>query len=191
MKIKIINNNPKTDTDDLNNIISDLVKFSQNRLGFDEIPSIHLDTDKENHKNTLGKTAYYDPATMEIHVYTDGRHPKDMLRSISHELIHHMQNLNGDLTNIGYSGPGYAQKNPKMRELERQAYEEGNMCMRDWEDQRKQQNETIYNINKRVMMSLKNWKNQELNKLIRDKFNIRKKNDVDEKQNKDITPEKK
>mgnify|MGYP001376598366 CR=1 FL=1 len=59
---------------------------------------------------------------------------KDILRSIAHELVHHLQNEKGELTDAGYSGKGYAQKNPHLRKMEREAYEKGNMCFRDWED---------------------------------------------------------
>jgi len=39
---------------------------------------------------------------------------------------------------------GYAQNNPHLRKMEEEAYEKGNMILRDWEDQRKQ----IMNENK-------------------------------------------
>jgi hypothetical protein len=32
--------------------------------------------DSENAKQFLGKTAYYDPNSMSIVLYTEGRHPK-------------------------------------------------------------------------------------------------------------------
>ena len=74
----------------------------------------------------LGKTAYYDPQSHEVHIYTDGRHPKDMLRSIAHELIHHKQNLEGRLQVGGYNGPGYYLENDKLKEVEHEAMLEGN-----------------------------------------------------------------
>ena len=52
----------------------------------------------------------------------DGRHIKDILRSISHELVHHMQNLRGDLDGDFDAGEGYAQKNQHLRNLEKEAY---------------------------------------------------------------------
>lgn len=66
--------------------------------------------DPGNASKLLGKTGYYDPNSMEIHIFTTGRHPKDILRSIAHELVHHMQNDKGELEQGGYSGQGYAQK---------------------------------------------------------------------------------
>ena len=71
----------------------------------------------------------------------DGRHPKDLLRSLAHELVHHAQNCRGDLTpeKMGETGPGYAQTNSYMRGMEQEAYTKGNLCLRDWEDQYKKQ----------------------------------------------------
>ena len=51
------------------------------------------------------------------------RHPKDVLRSIAHELVHHKQNEDGEFDDIGEVGEGYAQSNDKLRGMERQAYE--------------------------------------------------------------------
>ena len=75
--------------------VQDLYTHIHNKIGFNKPPTMVFDSDPQNEANVLGKTAFYDPQTYEIHIYTDGRHPKDMLRSIAHELIHHQQNLEG------------------------------------------------------------------------------------------------
>jgi hypothetical protein len=54
-------------------------------------------------------------------------------------LVHHGQNCRGDLNVAGAGEQGYAQKDPHLREMEREAYEVGNLCFRDWEDNYKQQ----------------------------------------------------
>ena len=116
-------------------------------MGFNRPPSIFFDSDEENSKNVLGKTAHYNPESMEVVVYVDGRHPKDVIRSLSHELVHHTQNCRGDLNSdiAGETELGYAQNNPHMRNMESEAYEKGNLCMRDWEDSVKVQlQETNY-----------------------------------------------
>ena len=123
--------------------IHSLVNFAKNRLKFKRPPTIFLNHDKRNSQKVLAKTGYYDPETMEIHIYTTGRHPKDILRSVAHELVHHLQNEKGKLDNAGYSGKGYAQKNPHLRNMEREANDP--MLFRDWEDSLKQKNPTIYN----------------------------------------------
>ena len=96
-----IHNNSDLEVD---NEIHSLVDFTQDRLGFQKPPTIFLDHDENNSQKILGKTGYYDPETMEIHVYVTGRHPKDILRSIAHELVHHFQNEKGELTKPGYHG---------------------------------------------------------------------------------------
>ena len=83
------------------------------------------------------------------------------MRSISHELVHHNQNCQGNLGGDHYSGEGYAQKDPHMRKMEKEAYLQGNMCFRDWEDSYKQKQQ-VYNEWRTKTMSLKEWKNKEL-----------------------------
>jgi hypothetical protein len=162
----------------------DLCGFAQKRMGFNRPPTIYFDSDPENANNTLGKTAHYQPDKDIVTVYIDNRHPKDVLRSIAHELVHHTQNCRGEFDGAAPTDAGYAQEDGHMREMEREAYEVGNMCFRDWEDQRKKQlNETIYK--RRVLqgdtkMSLKNWKNKELNSLLLEKFGYTPKEELEE-----------
>ena len=116
--------------------LKSFLPFAQKRMGFNKPPYIFFDSDEQNSKKVLGKTAHYNPDSMEVVVYVDGRHPKDVIRSLSHELVHHTQNCRGDLNNdiAGETELGYAQNNPHMRNMESEAYEKGNLCMRDWED---------------------------------------------------------
>ena len=143
-----------------------------------ENPSVEFLEDIDNSKSALGRTAAYEPATQKIVVYVSGRHPKDILRSLSHELVHHMQNCRGDLeAHHGTTEEGYAQNNKHLREMEREAYEQGNMFFRDWEDNLKAGEnhlyETIYRSIKSKgdrSMSTQDWKNQELNTLLMEKW---------------------
>lgn len=85
-------------------------------------------------------TGYYNPSTKLIVLFTSGRHPKDILRSFAHEMIHHDQNLSGEMSadKMGESNdPKYTQNNPHMRKLEEDAYKRGNMAFRDWTDKKK------------------------------------------------------
>ena len=116
-----------------------LVNFFQKRHNIQNKPSINFQKDAQNGQNPLGKTAYYDPEGQSITIYITGRHVKDCLRSVAHELVHHLQNERGDLANTAPTTPGYAQEDGHMREMEREAYETGNMCFRDWEDKVKNQ----------------------------------------------------
>jgi hypothetical protein len=134
-------------------------------MGFKKAPRLFFRGDTENAKNPLGKTAFYNSEKLSITIYVMNRHPKDVLRSLSHELVHHSQNCRGDLGNISAS-PGYAQSDDHMREMEREAYEVGNMCFRDWEDGIKN---TIYyeHLQKgEIKMSTKDWRNKELRTIL-------------------------
>lgn len=155
------------------NLFHSLGKYAQKRFGFKNPPTLNFVSDAENQMKLLGKTAYYDPEGMSISIYVDGRHTKDILRSFAHELVHHTQNENGMLDVGGYSGKGYAQKNKSLRAMERDAYERGNMCFRDWEDQLKEKKPTIYNEGRNYKMSIKKWKNKELSQNLSERFGFK------------------
>ncbi len=120
-------------------LLQDFLPFAKERMGYPQTPDIRLAKDTDNAKNPLGKTGYYEPDHQRITVYVDGRHPKDIMRSISHELVHHAQNIRGDLEGT-VGEQGYAQNDEHLREMEREAYEQGNLCFRDWEDGLKMSN---------------------------------------------------
>ena len=145
--------------------VQGMYDYFDQKLGFQKPPTIVFDSDPSNQDKVLGKTAYYDPDALEIYIYSDGRHPKDMLRSIAHELIHHQQNLEGRLDVGGYSGPGYYLENDKLRVVEHEAMLEGNKLLREYEDTIKKESKD---------MSLKEWKNNELNQRLMKKFGILK-----------------
>jgi len=152
-------------------VISPLIKqflpFAQENLGFKSPPRLFLKGDAQNAENPLGKTAFYDPNNVSVTLYTTGRHVKDVMRSLAHELVHHTQYERGDFEDCGEMGEGYAQNDEHLREMEREAYEKGNMCFRDWEDGIKN---TIYfeHLQKGELkqMSTKDWKNNEIKSLL-------------------------
>ena len=157
--------------DILQPLMDQFMPFAQKRMGFHKPPRIFLRDDPQNAQNPLGKTAYYDPEQMSVTLYISGRHPKDVMRSLSHELVHHTQNCNGEFDGASEMGEGYAQKDEHLREMERQAYEQGNLCFRDWEDSIKN---TIYNESlqkgAKKNMSIKDWKNNELKTLLSEQW---------------------
>jgi hypothetical protein len=118
-------------------LVKSLLPYAQKRLGFDKPPKIKFVDDNENAKNPLGKTAYYHPEDKEITVFVTNRHPKDILRSVAHELVHYKQDCDGRLTKAmrqDLHDKNYTQNNPELREFEEEAYLDGNMTFRDWED---------------------------------------------------------
>jgi len=90
-----------------------------------------VNDDAENAQNFFGKTAYYNPNEKVIVLYTMNRHPKDVMRSFAHEMIHHMQNCDGRLQNITTQNTN---EEGDLPEIEREAYEKGNMTFRNWTD---------------------------------------------------------
>ena len=174
-------NNSELDLGPLEDLIQEFMPFAQERHGFQRPPKLFLLGDEENAANPLGKTGGYNPDSMEVTIYVSGRHPKDILRSFSHELVHHNQNERGDLSDVLSTALGYAQDDPHMRDMEREAYEQGNLCFRDWEDGRKKQlQESIYyetiigGNDMSEKKPLKEWKDNEINTRLMEKFGLTK-----------------
>jgi len=169
-----INNNTSLDLTQLKDLTSKFLPFAQKRIGFNRPPVINFNSDETNAKNPLGSTAHYDLDNMEI--------------SLAHELVHHCQNCNGKFNRKFSTKPGYAQSDKFLRGMEEEAYKLGNLCFRDWEDQIKQQlplYETIYRetLLGGETMSVKSWKDQELNNLLMGKWGFKppvKKKKLDE-----------
>jgi hypothetical protein len=100
------------------------------------LPEIKVRHDEENAANLFGRTGHYDPQEREIVVYATQRHPKDVLRSFCHELIHHMQNLEGKEMTF-YTTDVHA--NDKLMEIEKEAHSKGSLLFREWENSNKEQ----------------------------------------------------
>ena len=161
-----INNHTDMDVNGLSGEITRFYPYAKEKLGFDKPVIVNLLSDPENSKNIFGKTAQYSPSNMTIDIFIDGRHPKDILRSLSHELVHHTQNCRGDFDNLGPTEKGYAQKDPFLRKLEAEAYLLGNgLLFRDFEDMRKSKmktNENKFNLKDMI----RNMLNETINEYI-------------------------
>jgi hypothetical protein len=129
-------NSTDNNLDEFIGIVEKFLPFAKEQLEINEMPSIELISDSQNAVDLLGKTAYYDPSAQKVVVYADNRHAKDMLRSISHELVHHAQNQSGMFEGQLMMGDDYAQTNPHLREMEEDANLRGCMCVRDFVDQK-------------------------------------------------------
>lgn len=95
------------------------------------LPEVKIKRDIVESSNFFGKTAYYDPNKKEVVLYVEGRHPKDVIRSFTHEMIHHKQNMEGRLGDISTTNTN---EDSQLMEIEKEAYLEGNMTFRNWED---------------------------------------------------------
>jgi len=101
-------------------------------MNIEPLPTMEfIDGDTENAENFFGKTAYYDPNKQHIVLYTEGRHPKDILRSYAHEMIHHIQYLEDRLHNITTTNTN---EDEDLDAIEKEAYVRGNMTFRNWTD---------------------------------------------------------
>jgi hypothetical protein len=87
--------------------------------------------DIENARDFFGKTAYYNPNQHVIVLYTMDRHPKDIMRSFAHEMIHHMQNCENRLGNISTTD---INEDDYLYELEKEANTLGTMTFREYTD---------------------------------------------------------
>ena len=152
----------------LRNIIKQFIPFAQKHIGFKNPPRLFLRSDPENAKNPFGKTAFYDPGQKSVTLYISGRHPKDILRSLGHELVHHKQNCDGQFSDSDDTSQGYAQKDPHLRQMEMDANRDGSMCLRDFEDMLKKENTIYYEHLQKGdnKMSTKDWKNKEITQLL-------------------------
>ena len=102
----------------------------KNKMNVSPLPKVtFIDDDVENANDVMGKTAYYDPNKREIVLYTLLRHPKDILRSYAHEMIHHIQNLEDRLGNITTTN---TTEDDNLTAIEKEAYTDGNLTFRKW-----------------------------------------------------------
>lgn len=122
--------------------IKKLLKYMVESLKIKSPPSkLILKNCKENAEQEWGYTGNYNPNDKSITLFITDRHHVDILRTFAHEVIHHWQNENGNLIVGGKKdvgpdteNPQYAQKDPHLRKMEKQAYLLGNMIFRDFED---------------------------------------------------------
>jgi len=80
---------------------------------------------------TIMRKKYYNPTNCSITLYTLNRHPKDILRSYAHEMIHRIQDNEGRLNGINTTNTN---EDGNLQELEKEAYLNGNITFRNWED---------------------------------------------------------
>ena len=117
---------------ELKDYIGSLLEYMlEQNMNILPIPEVKIKKDPIEAANFFGKTAYYSPTLKEIVLYVEGRHNKDIVRSFAHEMIHHIQNLEGRLGNITTSNTN---EDDYLEELEKEAYLLGNITFRNWED---------------------------------------------------------
>ena len=101
-------------------------------MNIEPLPTMEfVDGDSENASDFFGKTAYYDPNKQHIVLYTEGRHPKDIVRSYAHEMIHHIQYLEDRLGDVSTTN---TMEDDHLDKIEQEANLRGTMTFRNWTD---------------------------------------------------------
>ena len=111
--------------------IKSLLKFFNTKYKIKPYPTIKLSNLNQGDNNLFVKTGYYDPSQNMIKLFIHNRHIKDVLRSLSHELVHHYQNLENRLGADDYTGQEIIHDD-KLMKLEEEAYLKGNIVFRSW-----------------------------------------------------------
>ena len=135
VRCKAIFNTPQNE---LVPFIKTLTQFMDENIDIRPLPKVKFIDDEANASKVLGKTAHYDPQNCAIALYITDRHPKDILRSFAHEMIHHMQNMQGRLGNISTQN---INQDDNLKGLEEEAYQLGNIMLRSWENSQDQLDE--------------------------------------------------
>ena len=118
--------------------IKSLINFMrEQKLRIDPLPEIELNPEEQD--GIFVKTGYYSPDEKKVVVFIDQRHPKDVLRTVAHEFVHHMQNLQDP--NKDWSSGGDLEDDRKLRAIEGEAFLLGNIIFREWTEKMKRTGE--------------------------------------------------
>ena len=127
------------------------------------LPKVIFKHDEQEADDFFGKTAYYQPDTQTIVLYVKDRHPKDIVRSYAHEMVHHIQNLENRLGAVTTTDTN---EDDNLDKIEREAYLDGNMTFRNWSDtyvgnQMKESNENLFskNIQESIISDIREYGN--------------------------------
>lgn len=122
------------------NYIEQIAKFMKDDgLNIYPYPEVELDWSEQN--GLFITTGYYLPSERKVVLFCKDRHPKDILRSYAHEMIHHMQNLEGK--NLNFSNKDDVKDNKELEKLESEAYLKGNIYFRKWTEHEKSKNDVL------------------------------------------------
>jgi nicotinic acid mononucleotide adenylyltransferase len=154
-------------------LLKSLTEFMLDKgMNIKPLPKVKfIEDDVENARDFFGKTAYYNPNQRVIVLYTMDRHPKDIMRSFAHEMIHHMQNCDDRLNHTPTTN---INKDNYLYELEKEANTKGTMTFREWtdtltegilkenteeEDDGTLSYESIFKPDINILVAFKNYKN--------------------------------
>lgn len=125
----------------------------RNGYNIKPLPAVNLDNSDQGDPVMI-KTGYYLPDENSITLFVKDRHPKDILRSYAHEMVHRIQN-NEDPNRDWGSGKDLSEDDV-LSEIESDAYERGNMLFRKWTEELKKHPDNRLNEAFDVKRALKN-----------------------------------
>ena len=133
MNILVLDSENKSSLKEFEKHLASLTNYMiDNGYNISPLPKVKfINNDTENAQNILGTTAYYNPNDKSVTLFTLNRHPKDILRSYAHEMIHRIQDNEDRLNNVNTTNTN---KDSNLQELEKEAYLNGNIVFRNWED---------------------------------------------------------
>ncbi len=121
--------NEEKEEDSFKKYFNEIAEFmEENGLKVSPFPKINLDWSEQD--GLFIRTGFYSPEEKEITVFCKDRHPKDILRTFAHEMIHHSQNLRG--INLSFSSADDVKDNEELEKVESEAYLKGNIYFRKW-----------------------------------------------------------
>lgn len=124
-----LNEEKKTKDESIKKYFKPLAEFMKGEgLNVAPFPEVKLNWDEQD--GLFIKTGYYEPESKTITIFCADRHPKDILRTFAHEMIHHSQNLDG--IDLNFSSKDDVKDNEKLEEVESEAYLKGNVMFRKW-----------------------------------------------------------
>ena len=134
----LLEDNRKKMSVDYDKYIKSLINFMREQhLMIDPLPEIELNPEEQD--GLFIKTGYYSPDEKKVVVFTYGRALKDVLRTVSHEFIHHMQNLQNPDKDWGTGGN--LEDDKTLRSIEGEAFLLGNIIFREWTEKMKKTGE--------------------------------------------------
>jgi len=127
--------------------VKSLIKYML-KNGYTAKPLPKVILNKKKQKGLFISTGKYIPEEKTVVLYVNGRHPKDVLRSLAHEMIHHKQFVDGKLDSSKCSNDKIVQ-NDYIVPFEKEAYLKGNIAFRSWTETYKNKKEKNNNKNEK------------------------------------------
>lgn len=84
--------------DDRIDIINEFAEYVKNEIDLDKVPEIKF-IDEDGAAAKMKSFAGYNPGNSTITLVISNRNLADILRSLAHELVHHLQNIENRLNN--------------------------------------------------------------------------------------------